>query len=90
VDIRFCDLNTRKLSVESIFLRKMLSGWRARYTGGIKQFGRRAGRGGDVTRTLHAKISTDEGELSQSSPFSLGLVHLHSAAKADYLTLSLA
>jgi hypothetical protein len=37
--------------------------------GEVKQFGRRAGRGGDVTRDLRAKISTDKGGLSQSPPF---------------------
>jgi hypothetical protein len=34
------------------------------------RFGRRAGRGGDVTRGLARKVSTDEGGLSQSPPSS--------------------
>ncbi len=41
------------------------------YTGGVKQVGRRAGRGGDVAGALREKISTDRGGLSQSPPFFL-------------------
>ena len=38
--------------------------------GGVKQFGRRAGRGGDVPPgSLRGKIGTNEGGLSQSPPF---------------------
>src|SRR5260370_29810096 len=54
--------------------RKMLSGRRGCYTGGVKQFVRRAGRGGDVTRVPCAKRwgQTREGFL-RALPFSLGL-----------------
>src|SRR5258708_3390218 len=47
-------------------------GWRGCYTGCVKQFGRCAGRGGDVARALREKISTNEGGLSQSPPFCFG------------------
>ena len=40
------------------------------YTGGVKQFGHRAGRGGDVTRGLPAlKDRHDEGGLLRPSLF---------------------
>ena len=42
--------------------------------GEVRQFGHRAGRGGDVARALREKIGTNEGGLSQSPPFSLGLL----------------
>src|SRR5260370_34435170 len=47
-------------------------GWRGCYTGGVKQFGRCAGTGGDVARGLRAKISTNEGGHSQRHPFLVG------------------
>jgi hypothetical protein len=43
--------------------------------GEVKQFGRGAGRGGDVTRDLRAKISTDEGGLSQKPSLFLWSAH---------------
>jgi hypothetical protein len=61
-------------------------GRRVRYTAGVKQFGRRAGRDGESSNLLRReKISTDEGELSQSSPFFFVIVHLHGVVKAAYL-----
>jgi hypothetical protein len=47
------------------------SGARGCYTGGVKQFGRRAGRGGDVARfPWRARSTSTEGGLSQSPPVS--------------------
>jgi hypothetical protein len=58
-------------SISTAFLSEHPRGW---YTGGDKQFGRRAGRGGDFPRTLREKISTNEGGLSQSPPFLFALM----------------
>jgi len=50
----------------------MLAGRRGCYTGGIKQFDRRAGRGGDVTRAPCAeKIGANEGGLFSEPSFFL-------------------
>src|SRR5205085_3888233 len=67
-----------------------------RYTGGVKQFGHRAGRGGDAPPARQDRQS--KGGCSQHPPFFVpilrlptrcsakpALVHLHNPAKAAYL-----
>jgi hypothetical protein len=76
---------------------KRRRGW---YTGGVKQFGRRAGRGGDVLPILsgHAKANRSGRVFSAPSLFffldsgaerhpvsDFGIVHLHRGVKAAYL-----
>jgi hypothetical protein len=58
-------------------------GW---YTGGVKQFGHRAGRGGDVIPAPgRDKIGETRQSVLSALPFSLRFVDLHSAGKAAYL-----
>jgi len=59
---------------------------RSWYTGGVKQFGRRAGRGGDVIPAPgREKIGETRESVLSALPFSLPFVHLHRAGKAAYL-----
>ena len=80
---RFCVVNvklTMRLAIGAQLLgsahcnaRSLFSsGARGCYTGGVKQFGRRAGRGGDVARfPWRASLTSIEGGFSQSPPFFL-------------------